>query len=102
MMKQYMGSFGQWLRHKIRVIIIKQWKNPKTIFRNLSYLNRKYRNGFDEESIFKVANSRLGWYKRCGMNVVNFILNPKLLETKTKERAGLLNSLNYYLRKVGI
>ena len=102
MMKQFMEKFGQWLRHKIRVIIMKQWKNPKTIFRNLSYINRKYKNGFDKESIFKVANSRLGWYRRCGMNVVNYILNPTLLETKIKERAGLLNPLNYYLRKVGI
>ena len=49
MMKQFMEEFGQWLRHKIRVIVIKQWKKPKTIFRNLSYLNRKYKNGFDDE-----------------------------------------------------
>ena len=84
------------------MIIIKQWKNPKTIFRNLLYVNRKYKNGFDNESIYKVANSRLGWYKKCSMNVVNFILNPTLLETKIKDRAGLLNPLNYYLRKVEI
>lgn len=102
MMKQFMNEFGQWLRHKIRVIVIKQWKKPRTIFRNLAYLNRKYKNGFNEESIFKVANSRLGWYKRCGMDVVNYILNPRLLETKIKDRAGLLNPLNYYLRNVGI
>ena len=102
MMRQFMNEFGQWLRHKIRVIIIKQWKNPKTIFRNLLYVNRKYKNGFDNESIYKVANSRLGWYKKCSMNVVNFILNPTLLETKIKDRAGLLNPLNYYLRKVEI
>ena len=102
MMRQFMNEFGQWLRHKIRVIIIKQWKNPKTIFKNLLYINRKYRNGFDNESIYKVANSRLGWYKKCSMNVVNFILNPMLLETKIKDRAGLLNPLNYYLRNVGI
>jgi len=98
MMKQFMKKFGQWLRHKMRVVIMKQWKNPRTIFRNLSYINRKYKNGFDKESIFKVANSRLGWYKRCGMNVINFILSPTLLETKIKERAGLLNPLQYYLR----
>lgn len=102
MMKQFMNEFGQWLRHKIRVIVIKQWKKPRTIFRNLAYLNRKYKNGFNEESIFKVANSRLGWYKRCSMDVVNYILNPTLLETKIKDGAGLLNPLNYYLRKVGI
>lgn len=102
MMKEFMNEFGQWLRHKIRVIIIKQWKNPRTIFKNLLYINRKYKMGFNNESIYKVANSRLGWYRKCSMNVVNFILNSTLLETKIKDRAGLLNPLNYYLRNVGI
>ena len=102
MMKQFIKEFGTWLRHKLRVIIVKQWKRPRTIFRNLTYINRKYKNGFDKESIFKVANSRLGLYKTCGMKVMNYILSPKLLETKIKDRAGLLNPLEYYLRKVGI
>ena len=102
MMKQFMAELGAWLRHKIRVILMKQWKKPKTIYRNLCYLNRKYKNGFDHEAIFKVANSRLGWYRRSGMNVVNFIINPELLENKIKDGAGLLNPLSYYLRKVGI
>ncbi len=102
MMKGFMEKFGAWLRHKIRVILMKQWKLPKTIYRNLTYLNRKYNNGFNHEAIYKVANSRLGWYKRSGMNVVNFILNPKLLETKIKDGAYLLNPLKYYLRSVGV
>lgn len=102
MMKQFMEELGQWLRHKIRVIVLKQWKSPKTIYRNLSYLNRKYKNGFNHEEIYKVANSRLGWYKRSGMNVVNFIISKELLETKIKDSAGLLNPLSYYLSDVGI
>ena len=102
MMKGFIEEFGQWLRHKIRVIIIKQWKRPRTIYRNLMYLNRKYKNGFGEESIYKVANSRLGWYKKCSMDVVNYILSPTLLETKVKDGANLLNPLQYYLRSVGI
>lgn len=102
MMKQFMEEFGKWLRHKIRVIVLKQWKTPKTIYRNLSYLNRKYKNGFSEEDIFKVANSRLGWYRRSGMNVVNFIISKELLETRIKDSAGLLNPLSYYLKDVGI
>ena len=102
MMKQFMDEFGQWLRHKIRVIVLKQWKTSKTIYRNLSYLNRKYQIGFSHEEIFKVANSRLGWYRRSGMNVVNFIISKELLETKIKDSAGLLNPLSYYLSNVGI
>lgn len=102
MMKQFMAEFGQWLRHKIRVIVMKQWKTPKTIYRNLCYLNRKNGNGFDHEAIYKVANSRLGWYRRSGMNVVNFIISKDLLENRIKDGAGLLNPLSYYLIKVGI
>ena len=101
-MKNFMIELGEWLRHKIRVIVIKQWKRPRTIYRNLMYLNRKYRNGFSHDDIFKVANSRLGWYKRSSMNVVNFIISKELLETKIKDGVGLLNPLSYYLREVGI
>ena len=102
MMKEYMEKFGEWLRHKIRTIVMKQWKKPKTIYRNLSYLNWKNHNGFNREEIYKVANSRLGWYRRSGMNVVNFIISKDLLENRIKDGAGLLNPLSYYLVKVGI
>lgn len=102
MMKLFLEEFGEWLRHKIRVIVMKQWKSPKTIYRNLSYLNWKHKNGFSDKEIFKVANSRLGWYKRSGMNVVNFIISKDLLENRIKDGAGLLNPLSYYLVKVGI
>ena len=101
-MKNFMIELGDWLSHKISVIVIKQWKRPRTIYRNLMYLNRKYKHGFSHEDIFKVANSRLGWYKRSSMNVVNFIISKELLETKIKDGVGLLNPLSYYLRKVGI
>lgn len=102
MMKKFMEELGEWLRHKIRVIVIKQWKTPKTIYRNLCYLNRKNKNGFNHEAIYIVANSRLGWYRRSGMNVVNFIISKDLLENRIKNGAGLLNPLSYYLNKVGI
>lgn len=99
-MKIFMEEYGSWLRHKVRVIIIKQWKKPKTIYTNLNKINLKFSSGFNEEEIYKVANSRLGWYKRCSMNVVNFILNPKVLNIKTKERPGLVNPLEYYLNSL--
>lgn len=99
-MKTFMIHFGQWLRHKIRVIIIKQWKNPKTIYRHLSILNRKKKCGFSKERIRIVANSRLGWYARANGDVVNFIISPTLLEQPIKEKGypGLVNPSKYYLR----
>ena len=98
-MKGFLDEFGQWLRHKVRVVIIKQWKRPKTIYRNLMKLNRICKCNMSDEDIFKVANSRLGLYRRCSMNVVNYLLSPKLLEKANKKqgRPALVNPLNYYL-----
>lgn len=98
-MKQFMDKFGQWLRHKVRVVIVKQWKKPKRIYLNLQKLNRIFKCKMTEEDIFKVANSRLGWYKRCAMNVVNFLLSPKVLAipNRKRRRPGLIDPLAYYL-----
>lgn len=85
-----------------RIGLMKQWKKANSIYRNLSYLNWKNHNGFSHEDIYKVANSRFGWYKRSGMNVVNFIISKDLLENRIKDGAGLLNPLSCYLVKVGI
>ncbi len=95
-MKNFIDTFGQWLRHKIRVIIIKQWKKPKRIYTNLQRLNRICKCDFKED-IYKVANSRLGWYRKCGMDVVNYLLSPKVLSIKKADRPGLVNPLEYYL-----
>ena len=97
-MKAFMKEFGEWLRHKIRVIIVKMWKKPKRIYTNLQRLNKKFRCSFTDEEVFKVANSRLGLYRQCGMNVINFIISPKVLGIQKAERPGLVNPLEYYLR----
>ena len=96
-MKTFLDEFGQWLRHKVRVIIIKQWKKPKRIYINLQILNIRFKCRMSDEEIFKVANSRLGWYRRCGKYVVNYLLSPKVLAIKKKDRPGLIDPLNYYL-----
>ena len=96
-MKMFMKEFGQWLRHKIRAIILKQWKKPLRIYKNLMYMNKMQRCGFSHEDIFKVANSRKGLYARANGDVVNFILSPKILAIKSGDRPGLVNPLEYYL-----
>ncbi len=99
-MKGKVEVFSQWLRHKVRVIIIKQWKRPKTIYKNLMKLNKIFKGGFSEEDIFKCANTRLGWYKRATGNTVNYLLSPKVLALKNKSRPGLVDPLQYYLRSL--
>lgn len=97
-MKTHMIEFGEWLRHRMRMLILMQWKRPKTVYENLKKLNNRYHCGFEHEDFYKVANSSLGWYKKSCGNVVNFIISPKVLETGNKEqkRPGLINPLDYY------
>lgn len=99
-MKLFIDEFGQWLRHKVRVIIVKQWKKPTTIYTNLRKINKAYNCGFTDEEIYMVANTRLGWYRQCGQRIINFILNADLLSksNKKRNRPGLVNPLSYYLK----
>lgn len=98
--KMFLEEYGQWLRHKVRVVILKQWKKTMRIYLNLQKLNRIIGCRFTHEEIYKVANSRLGWYKRSGMYVVNFAISPEMLGRKTKSRPGLVDPLQYYLRNI--
>ena len=95
--KVFLEECGQWLRHKVRCIIIKQWKRPRTIYKNLMKLNIACRCKFTHDDIFKCANSRLGWYRRSTGNIVNFLLSPTVLGIKKGDRPGLVNPLIYYL-----
>ena len=99
-MKIFLEEYGQWLRHKVRVVILKQWKKSRRIYLNLQKLNQIIGCGFTHEEIFKVANSRLGWYRRSGMYVVNFAISPEILGRKTKSRPGLVDPLRYYLSNI--
>lgn len=99
-MKIFIEEYGQWLRHKVRVVILKQWKKSRRIYLNLQKLNQIIGCGFTHEEIFKVANSRLGWYRRSGMYVVNFAISPEILGRKTKSRPGLVDPLQYYLSNI--
>ena len=96
-MKGFLDEYGQWLRHKVRVVILKQWKKPKAIGRNLMKLNRIIGGGFEEARLKSIANARQGWYRMAKIKEINFLLNPKILGTDTKSRPGLVDPLQYYL-----
>ena len=97
-MKLFIDEFGQWLRHKIRVIIIKQWKKPLKIYKSLQLLNRKLPYRFTDEQIFSVANTRLGWYRSESNQIITFLLNADIRAIRKGDRPGLVNPLEYYLR----
>lgn len=95
-MMMFMKKFGEWLRHKIRVIIFKQWKRPRTIYENLSYLNRRFKCGIPAEKIRQTANSRLGLYRQAGLSTANFLLSPDVLRIEKGDRPGLVDPASYY------
>lgn len=98
-MKYFLFKFSQWLRHEIRVVIIKQWKLPRRIYTNLMRINKALKCNFSDEDIHKTANTRLGWYKRSTGHVVNFLLSPKVLGISKADRPGLVDPLEYYLSR---
>ena len=99
-MKQFIEDFGRWLRHKVRAIIVKQWKKPMTIYRNLQTINKANKCGFTDEEIYMTASTRLGWYRQCGTKIVNYLISANLLSkpNKKRNRPGLVNPLSYYLK----
>ncbi len=93
-------ELGPWLRHKVRVVLLKQWKKPSRIYKNLMKLNAVFKCNMSDEDIRKVSGSRLGWYRRAGLRSANFLLSPKVLSlpNKKENRPGLVDPLAYYLR----
>lgn len=91
-MKTFLTEFGEWLRHKIRVIILKQWKKPKRIYTNLQSLNRILKVNIPDERIYSTANTRLGLYRQTKGNTINFLLSPKVLSMKKQKQTRINQS----------
>lgn len=101
-MKGFMNDFGAWMRHRVRVIFLKQWKKPERIMGKLKWYCNKYQLSFTNEDLHKVAYSSKGLYARCNGDVINFILSPAILADPIKNAKGdtiypgLVNPLDYY------
>ncbi|MCX7922444.1 MAG: group II intron reverse transcriptase/maturase [Clostridia bacterium] len=72
-MKQLLNEIDEWLRHRIRMVLWKQWKKVKTKFAMLKHY------GISEEKAWIVANMRNGDYYLSNHYLVNFALNNKTL-----------------------
>ena len=93
-------ELGPWLRHKVRVVLLKQWKKPMTIYKNLMKLHRYLKSNIPPGRVWGVANARQGWYRRAKLPIVNFLITSEILSTPNKKenRPGLVDPLAYYLR----
>ena len=101
-MKAFLREFGEWMRHKVRVVIIKQWKKSSTVLRNITRINKTLSKKVSEISLYKLAHSKYGLYRRTGLNVSNVILSIEVLgKPNIKEnRQGLINPYAYYLNSI--
>ena len=99
-MKTFLKGLGEWLRHKVRVVIIKQWKKPRTIYKNLKKLRNITKMKYTDKELLEISNARQGLYRMCKHPTINFLLSPKILATRKGDRPGLVNPLEYYLSKL--
>jgi group II intron reverse transcriptase/maturase len=72
-MKKTMAEWNSWLRRRIRMYIWKQWKKPKTKFRNLLKL------GIPEKYAFMTAYSRRGYWFTAGTTSVGRAISNERL-----------------------
>ena len=93
--KTFLTSLGRRIRHKVRVVIVKQWKKTLRIYKNLRKL------GTNHDKAYQFANSHYSIYKRCSLNTINYAISPKRLEMANKKtkRPGLINPVNYYVNR---
>jgi group II intron reverse transcriptase/maturase len=88
-MKTRLQEIDEWMRHRIRALIFKQWKKPKTKYKNLRKL------GISHSGAYKVANTSKGYWRAVeGVVVKTALTNERL------RQAGYIFFSDYY-QKVG-
>jgi hypothetical protein len=63
--RSVLKNLDGWTRRKLRVCVIKQWKKPKTVRRNLIGL------GIKEEDAKKISGSRKGYWRLSTTEQIN-------------------------------
>ena len=86
-MKVLLEKTDYWIRHKIRVIIWKQWKKIKKRYTSLRKL------GITHRDAYVTSNSRKGYYHIAHTRVIE-----KAISKKRLNKRGLVNTLDHYLK----
>ena len=75
-MKSLLKSTDEWMRHRIRALIWKQWKKIRTKYRNLRKL------GISHSGAYKVANTSKGYWRAVeGVIVKTALTNDRLRQS---------------------
>ncbi len=86
-MKKFIGETQQWLNHRLRQLIWKRWKKPRTRY-------QKLRNfGIDHDDAMKLANSRKGYWRLSRSAIIHrAITKEKLTKWGLKDMSQLYES----------
>jgi len=84
-MKTRLQDIDEWLRHRIRVVIWKQWKKPGTKYKNLRKL------GISHSGAYMVANASKGYWR-----AVEGVVVKTALTTERLRQAGYVFFSEYY------
>jgi len=83
-MKAFIKEIQGWLNHRLRQLILKRWKKPRTRYMKL----RQY--GIDHEDAMKIANSRKGYWRLSRNEIIHrAITNEKLTKWGLKDLTQL-------------
>jgi len=75
-MKTKLQDIDEWMRHRIRALIWKQWKKTKTKYKNLRKL------GISHSGAYKVANTSKGYWRAVeGVVVKTALTNDRLRQS---------------------
>jgi group II intron reverse transcriptase/maturase len=84
-MKTLLEGIDEWMRHRIRVVIWKQWKKIRTKYKNLRKL------GISHSGAYKVANTSKGYWR-----AVEGVIVKTALTTDRLRQAGYIFFSEYY------
>lgn len=96
MMKMFMEKFGEHLRTKVRVVILKSWKKRTTIYGSLCQLKRMFKFKEDTKLLWNLANARAGWFPMARYRTITKFLSKNILARSQDERPGLVIPEEYY------
>lgn len=79
-MKAFIKEIQGWLNHRLRQLVLKRWKKPKTKYAKL----RQY--GIDHDDAMKIAYSRKGYWRLSRNEIIHrAITNEKLTKWGLKD-----------------
>lgn len=86
-MKKFIYEIQQWLNHRLRQLIWKRWKKPRTRYQKL----RKY--GIDHDDAMKFSNSRKGYWRLSRSEIIHrAITKERLTKWGLKDMSQLYES----------